>query len=557
MDRNKRLRSPSENKSGNNINDAKRVKGASSLSEEENQNNNNTNIDSRKISKSRSVGENSISNGNGNHSDQGPSAKRQKMSKDINTKKGSSSPSAKRNNPDNLGSYDGFSKKEVLKLILQTLKEIPEVPESAISQIESQTGVILVEEPARILKEAILDTERRLVISSSSNDSSSNNSNSKKPPAIEVLEDQLFSHLKDPSSGTRSNNYQNWNHQLSPLLRLQLRFLLFEQEYLERHQKGDITGAVSLLQNELRSLCKQLDDYLESIRGFNSMKKGGTKSITNWSSSTSVSPLKKVDVNMQPDTSKPISNKDDSADFSDFRLWSGNEGRRLAKEYEEMLPKIDNGLKALHKISKGVCNSGSMTLDDPTDGIASSSSSSNQGNVSSSRDVHSHTNYTPLMNVTNLGKFQKRLHAMSGLLACPSGGNPQEAGSSSSSSNNPALKKKREGLWSVIASLLPSSLIPPEKRLTELLYQAVQYQEAQCPFHYRNACFNTGNNGNQNALMDHSDSLLEDHLCPNLILPNSNEGKSEVVMDAHVDEVWAVSVSGDGKYYYSLLFIVL
>jgi len=93
---------------------------------------------------------------------------------------------------------------------------------------------------------------------------------------------------------------------------------------------------------------------------------------------------------------------------------------------------------------------------------------------------------------------------------------------------SPSSPEAREGLLSALLALAPASVRVPRGRLGELLDQAVRYQASQCM--YLNS--------------DAPPSLFQDTAATPTQIPSR---LSQVLEDAHTDEVWFCAFSPDGR----------
>ncbi|CAK8565429.1 unnamed protein product [Lathyrus sativus] len=89
--------------------------------------------------------------------------------------------------------------------------------------------------------------------------------------------------------------------------------------------------------------------------------------------------------------------------------------------------------------------------------------------------------------------------------------------------------RTRSELLEKLQKLIPPTVMIPEKRLEQLVEQAIILQREACSFH---------------NILDKDMSLYSDHHCGKTQIPSS----TIQVLDAHDDEVWFVQFSHDGKY---------
>lgn len=91
------------------------------------------------------------------------------------------------------------------------------------------------------------------------------------------------------------------------------------------------------------------------------------------------------------------------------------------------------------------------------------------------------------------------------------------------------VAKSRSKLLEKLQKLLPASVMIPERRLEQLVEQALDVQRDACAFH------NT---------MDCDISLYSDHHCGRNQIPN----QTSQILQGHSDEVWFLQFSHNGKY---------
>lgn len=95
-----------------------------------------------------------------------------------------------------------------------------------------------------------------------------------------------------------------------------------------------------------------------------------------------------------------------------------------------------------------------------------------------------------------------------------------------------SLKGSRQALWERMTMLLPPHLVVPQRRLAVLLWQSVRYQQLHCLYH------------DANPSGAGSVSLLEDYTCEPPPLPTHCIAR----LNLHLDEVWFVAASHNGRY---------
>ncbi|XP_050881767.1 WD repeat-containing protein 26 homolog isoform X2 [Lathyrus oleraceus] len=87
----------------------------------------------------------------------------------------------------------------------------------------------------------------------------------------------------------------------------------------------------------------------------------------------------------------------------------------------------------------------------------------------------------------------------------------------------------RSKLLEKLQKLIPPTIMIPEKRLEQLVEQAIILQREACSFH---------------NILDKEMSLYSDHHCGKSQIPS----RTLQILEAHDDEVWFVQFSHDGKY---------
>ncbi|KAJ3678361.1 hypothetical protein LUZ60_002164 [Juncus effusus] len=123
--------------------------------------------------------------------------------------------------------------------------------------------------------------------------------------------------------------------------------------------------------------------------------------------------------------------------------------------------------------------------------------------------------------ISPLGVNTKRVHDLTGCILCPS--KLGELGFWR------AETKTRVRVLDELQRLFPISVMVPERRLEELVEQALDVQRESCYFHnFRDKCL----------------SLFVDHKCEKDQIPS----RTVQVLDAHQDEVWYIQFSNNGKY---------
>ncbi|KAG1041392.1 hypothetical protein G6F25_004011 [Rhizopus arrhizus] len=127
--------------------------------------------------------------------------------------------------------------------------------------------------------------------------------------------------------------------------------------------------------------------------------------------------------------------------------------------------------------------------------------------------------------ITPLGENTDRLHQLSSLVLCSSIEDvmtqAQWDGTNGSS---------RELLLIELQNYIESSAMIPKHRLLSLINQAVEWQKRQCFYH--------------NPRKEFEFSLFSDHVCDRDVLPLH----TIEVLHGHIDEIWHVAYSNNGKY---------
>ncbi|XP_074589746.1 WD repeat-containing protein 26 homolog [Curcuma longa] len=126
--------------------------------------------------------------------------------------------------------------------------------------------------------------------------------------------------------------------------------------------------------------------------------------------------------------------------------------------------------------------------------------------------------------ITPLGINEKRVHELSGCVVSPSKRILLGFANLGIENSNSRLKFLEE-----LQKLLPPTVMIPERRLENLVEQALSLQKESCYFH--------------NPLSS-SLSLYTDHKCGKDLLPSH----TIQVLQEHQDEVWFVQFSNNGKY---------
>ncbi|XP_073009680.1 WD repeat-containing protein 26 homolog [Typha latifolia] len=126
--------------------------------------------------------------------------------------------------------------------------------------------------------------------------------------------------------------------------------------------------------------------------------------------------------------------------------------------------------------------------------------------------------------IAPLGINRKRVHELSFYIVSPSQNLLFGFSKLGVDTSNSRLKLLEE-----LQKLLPPSIMIPERRLENLVEQAVTVQREACYFH--------------NSL-DNSLSLYTDHQCGKDQIPSC----AKQVLQAHSDEVWFLQFSNNGKY---------
>ncbi|KAL5977074.1 WD repeat-containing protein 26 [Asimina triloba] len=122
--------------------------------------------------------------------------------------------------------------------------------------------------------------------------------------------------------------------------------------------------------------------------------------------------------------------------------------------------------------------------------------------------------------ISALGINRNRVHELSEFLVSPK---PCVSGSLN---HDFVGTNKRLGLLEKLQKLLPPTVMIPERRLEYLVEQALDVQRDACIFH--------------NSL-DNSLSLYSDHQCGKEVIPTQT-------LQAHLNEVWFLQFSNNGKY---------
>ncbi|GAB4825600.1 WD repeat-containing protein 26 [Ancistrocladus abbreviatus] len=115
----------------------------------------------------------------------------------------------------------------------------------------------------------------------------------------------------------------------------------------------------------------------------------------------------------------------------------------------------------------------------------------------------------------------KRIHELAACVICRSPCVVSSCGAPSVSSRSEILEK--------LQKVLPAAIIVPERRLEQLVEQALDVQRDSCVFH------NT---------LDSELSLYTDHQCGRSHIPS----QTLQILEAHKDEVWYLQFSHDGWY---------
>ncbi|CEG62983.1 hypothetical protein RMATCC62417_00203 [Rhizopus microsporus] len=127
--------------------------------------------------------------------------------------------------------------------------------------------------------------------------------------------------------------------------------------------------------------------------------------------------------------------------------------------------------------------------------------------------------------ITPLGENTDRLHQLSSLVLCSSiedvMAQAQWDGTKGSS---------REQLLIELQDYIDSSAMIPKHRLLSLINQAIEWQKRQCLYH--------------NPRRDMDFSLFSDHVCDRDVFPSH----MIKVLHGHIDEIWHVAYSNNGKY---------
>ncbi|XP_077244579.1 WD repeat-containing protein 26 homolog [Tasmannia lanceolata] len=126
--------------------------------------------------------------------------------------------------------------------------------------------------------------------------------------------------------------------------------------------------------------------------------------------------------------------------------------------------------------------------------------------------------------IAPLGINTKQVHELSGCIV-----SPLQRVLIGSTSQDIAISNLRLKLMEKLQKLLPPTVMIPEKRLEHLVEQALNVQREACFFH--------------NSL-DSALSLYSDHQCGRDQIPS----RTLQVFQAHLDEVWFLQFSNNGKY---------
>lgn len=138
---------------------------------------------------------------------------------------------------------------------------------------------------------------------------------------------------------------------------------------------------------------------------------------------------------------------------------------------------------------------------------------------SSDTDLAVHTLQVELAPLSVSNRWRQQLHFLASLLL----------------KHSPLLHQMdkglagRQALLRKLQQLLPTAVRLPEDRLQVLVEQALQRQRAECIYHNTN---------------EHTFSLLTDHRCSRDRIPT----KTVQVLEDHLDEVWHIQFSHNGKY---------
>ncbi|KAL2482195.1 transducin family protein/WD-40 repeat family protein [Forsythia ovata] len=125
--------------------------------------------------------------------------------------------------------------------------------------------------------------------------------------------------------------------------------------------------------------------------------------------------------------------------------------------------------------------------------------------------------------IAPLGVHTNRLHELSSLIVSPS----QTA--IDGTSDQRLRIRSRKKLLEELKTLLPSTVMIPEKRLVRLVEQALDLQRDACRFH--------------NSLVEEM-SLLTDHQCGRDHIPS----QTLQILEEHSNEVWFLQFSHNGEY---------
>ncbi|KAK4796066.1 hypothetical protein SAY86_028392 [Trapa natans] len=128
------------------------------------------------------------------------------------------------------------------------------------------------------------------------------------------------------------------------------------------------------------------------------------------------------------------------------------------------------------------------------------------------------------MEITPLSTNNARVHQLSQSIL-----SPVKFVHVGSSNCSPIRTKSRAELLEELQKLLPPTLRVPDRRLEQLVEQALILQRDACMFH----------NSEDNEM-----SLYKDHQCGRDQIPS----RTLQVLEAHKDEVWFLQFSHDGKY---------
>ncbi|XP_039139712.1 WD repeat-containing protein 26 homolog [Dioscorea cayenensis subsp. rotundata] len=126
--------------------------------------------------------------------------------------------------------------------------------------------------------------------------------------------------------------------------------------------------------------------------------------------------------------------------------------------------------------------------------------------------------------ISPLGINKKRVHELSGCLVYPSQFASTSFANSGTKAENPRLSLLVE-----LQKLLPPTVLIPERRLENLVEQALNVQKETCSLHNS---------------VENSFSLYSDHHCGKDQIPCQT---TQILQD-HCDEVWFLQFSNNGKY---------